>query len=70
VRAGGNFQLLGAGSALEFLAGPTIVAGSGAPVGAASIGSLYLNHTPTGPTDRAFINTDGGTTWTNITTAA
>ena len=44
--------------------------GSGAPSLTAAKGSLYLRSDGTGTTDRAYINTDGGTTWTAITTAA
>lgn len=44
--------------------------GSGAPSLSAAKGSLYLRSDGSGTTDRAYINTDGGTTWTAITTAA
>lgn len=44
--------------------------GSGAPTLTAAKGSLYLRSDGTGTTDRAYINTDGGTTWTAITTVA
>ena len=42
--------------------------GSGAPTISAAKGSLYLRSDGTGVADRAYINTDGGTTWTAITT--
>lgn len=42
--------------------------GSGAPSLAAAKGSLYLRSDGSGATDRAYINTDGSTTWTAITT--
>jgi hypothetical protein len=44
--------------------------GSGAPTLSAAKGSLYLRSDGTGTGDRAFINTNGTTTWTAITTAA
>ena len=44
--------------------------GSGAPSLSAAKGSLYLRSDGSGTTDRAYINTDGGTTWTALTTAA
>lgn len=43
--------------------------GSGAPTLSAAKGSLYLRSDGTGATDRAYINTNGSTTWTNIVTA-
>lgn len=50
----------------------SIYAGSGTPnaVITANKGSLYLNTAGTGVADRAYINTNGGTTWTAITTVA
>jgi len=36
----------------------------------AAKGSLYLRSDGSGTGDRAYINTDGGTTWTALTTAA
>lgn len=47
-----------------------IYAGSGVPTISASKGSLYLRTDGSGTTDRAYINTDGSTTWTAITTVA
>lgn len=44
--------------------------GSGAPSLSAAKGSLYLRSDGSGIADRAYINTDGGTTWTNLITAA
>jgi hypothetical protein len=44
--------------------------GSGAPGGTARKGSLYLRTDGSTINDRAYINTDGGTTWTAIITAA
>lgn len=49
-----------------------ILSGAGDPNGVvtATKGSLYLNLTGSGVADRAWINTNGGTVWTNLTTAA
>lgn len=47
-----------------------ILNGTGAPTATAPIGSLYLRTDGSSTTTRAYINTDGGTTWTSITTAA
>lgn len=44
--------------------------GSGAPTISASKGSLYLRTDGSSTSTRAYINTDGATTWTAITTAA
>jgi hypothetical protein len=46
--------------------------GSGTPnaVITAPKGSFYLNTAGTGVADRAYINTNGGTTWTAVTTVA
>lgn len=44
--------------------------GSGVPTVSASKGSLYLRSDGSSTSTRAYINTDGGTTWTAITTAA
>lgn len=42
--------------------------GSGAPTLSAAKGSLYLRSDGSGVNDRAYINTDGGTTWTALVT--
>ena len=44
--------------------------GSGVPTLTAAQGSLYLRSDGSSTTTRAYINTDGGTTWTALTTAA
>lgn len=49
---------------------PRIVAGSGAPTIAAPKGSLYLRIDGSTTNDRMYVNTDAGTTWTAVTTAA
>lgn len=47
-----------------------ICAGTGTPTFSATKGTLYLNLTGSSTSTRAFINTDGATTWTAVTTAA
>lgn len=42
--------------------------GSGAPTLSAAKGSLYLRSDGTTTNDRMYVNTDGGTTWTNVVT--
>lgn len=44
--------------------------GSGAPSFTAVKGSLYLRADGSSTSTRAYINTDGSTTWTAVTTAA
>jgi hypothetical protein len=44
--------------------------GSGAPSLSAAKGSLYLRSDGSSTTTRAYVNTDGGTTWTNFVTTA
>jgi hypothetical protein len=44
--------------------------GSGAPTLSAAKGSLYLRSDGSGVSDRMYVNTDGATTWTAVTTAA
>lgn len=51
-------------------AGLGIYVGSGAPTVSAAKGSLYLRTDGSSTSTRAYINTDGATTWTAITTAA
>ena len=64
--AGSSAALLNLGSAGTF----GIYYGSGAPTVSAAKGSLYLRTDGSGTGDRAYINTNGGTTWTALTTAA
>ena len=64
-----------AGGASAFIATNTaagfgIYVGSGAPTVAAAKGSLYLRSDGSTTNDRAYINTNGSTTWTALTTAA
>ena len=51
-------------------AGMCVLSGSGAPSMTAPKGSLYLRTDGDGAANRAYINTDAGTTWTAISTAA
>jgi hypothetical protein len=51
-------------------AGFGIYFGSGAPTITAAQGSLYLRTDGSSTSTRAYINTNGATTWTAITTAA
>jgi hypothetical protein len=44
--------------------------GSGAPTVSAAQGSLYMRSDGTTTNDRMYVNTDGGTTWTAVITAA
>lgn len=55
---------------LSSTAGFGVYVGSGAPSVSAAKGSLYLRSDGSSTSTRAYINTDGGTTWTAITTAA
>ena len=67
----GNFVASAAGAGVVLGGGPKVVAGSGDPntVVTAPQGSLYLNIAGSGVANRAFINTDGATAWTAVTTA-
>lgn len=66
IPAGGT---AGAGYKFSSTANFGVFFGSGAPSLAAAKGSLYLRSDGSGTGDRAYINTDGSTTWTPITTA-
>lgn len=61
-----------AGSGYKFSSATNfgIFFGSGAPTLSAAKGSLYLRSDGSTTNDRAYINTDGATTWTAITTVA
>lgn len=67
IPAGGT---AGAGLKVSSTANFGVFFGSGAPSLSAAKGSLYLRSDGSGTTDRAYINTDGGTTWTALTTVA
>ena len=65
VVAGGDAAVL-----MTSTAGLGIYVGSGVPTVSAAKGSLYLRTDGTTTNDRAYINTNGSTTWTALTTAA
>jgi hypothetical protein len=67
IPAGGT---AGAGYLLSSTANFGIFFGSSTPSLSAAKGSLYLRSDGTTTNNRAYINTDGGTTWTALTTAA
>jgi hypothetical protein len=67
IPAGGT---AGAGVKLSSTSNFGVFFGSGAPTLSAAKGSLYLRSDGSTTNDRAYINTDGGTTWTALTTAA
>lgn len=48
----------------------TVLTGAGAPTLSAAKGTLYLRTDGSSTSTRAYINTNGGTTWTNLVTAA
>lgn len=66
IPAGGT---AGAGVMVSSTANFGMFFGSGAPSLSAAKGSLYLRSDGTGVADRAYINTNGSTTWTAIATA-
>lgn len=72
VSVNSDLELGTAGKGIIFQVGLKIVAGAGTPHGSitAAQGSLYLRTDGTTTNDRAYINTDGGTSWTALTTAA
>jgi len=63
-----------AGGAAAFLATTTaglgIYVGSGAPTVSAAQGSLYIRTDGSSTSTRLYVNTNGTTGWTNVTTAA
>jgi len=65
IPAGGT---AGAGVMFSSTANYGVFFGSGAPSLSAAKGSLYLRSDGTGTSNRAYINTDGSTTWTALTT--
>jgi len=67
IPAGGT---AGAGVMVSSTANFGMFFGSGAPTLSAAKGSLYLRSDGSTTNDRAYINTDGSTTWTALTTAA
>jgi len=49
---------------------PYIVAGTGAPTFTAPKATIYMRLDGSSTATRIYVNTDGATTWTNVTTAA
>lgn len=72
VLAAEGISVTTAGRGVSLPGGVLVLSGAGSPdtVVTAPIGSLYLNTTGSGVADRAFINTDGTTAWTAISTVA
>ena len=66
-------QAVVAGGAAAFLATTTaglgIYVGSGAPTVSAAQGSLYIRTDGSSTSTRLYVNTNGTTGWTNVTTA-
>jgi len=64
----------GGSTAIRLVFGTTagfgIYVGSGAPTVSAAQGSIYLRSNGSSTSTRCYVNTDGGTTWTNFVTAA
>ena len=50
--------------------GIDIQAGAGAPSHSAQKGTLYVRTDGSSTSTRIYVNTDAGTTWTSVTTAA
>lgn len=67
IPAGGT---AGSGYKFSSTANYGVFFGSGSPTLSAAKGSLYLRSDGSGATNRAYINSDGGSTWTALTTAA
>lgn len=67
IPAGGT---AGAGFRLSSTANFGVFFGSGAPTLSAAKGSLYLRSDGSTTNDRMYVNTNGSTTWTAVTTAA
>jgi len=66
VPAGGT---TGSGYKFSSTANLGVFFGSGAPTLTAAQGSLYLNTTGSGTANRMYVNTNGSTGWTAVTTA-
>lgn len=50
--------------------GVPVLSGTGAPTASAPKGTLYIRLDGSSTSTRLYVNTDGGTTWTNFTSAA
>lgn len=67
IPAGGT---AGAGLLVSSTSNFGVFFGSGAPTLSAAKGSLYLRSDGSSTSTRMYVNTDGATTWTAVTTAA
>ena len=71
---GGIATPAGGSAAMAFVFGATsgfgIYIGSGAPTVSAAQGSIYLRSDGSSTSTRLYVNTNGTTGWTNVTTAA
>lgn len=67
VPAGGT---AGAGFLVSSTSNLGVFFGSGAPTLSAAQGSVYIRTDGSSTSTRLYINTNGATTWTNVTTAA
>lgn len=67
IPAGGT---AGAGLLVSSTSNFGVFFGSGVPTLSAAKGSLYLRSDGSSTSTRMYVNTDGGTTWTSVTTAA
>lgn len=74
VTAGSGTAIAAGGSTTGLLISSTasygVFVGSGAPTISAAQGSLYLRSDGSSTSTRAYINTNGATTWTAVTTAS
>ena len=72
VVAANGVSITTAGRGISLPGAVLVITGAGDPNGAvtAAVGSLYLNSTGSSTTNRMFINTDAGTTWTYFTSHA
>ncbi len=72
IEAPNGYYVSSAGRGLFLPGSISVISGAGSPSGSvtAGKGSLYLRTNGTTTNDRAYINTDSGTTWTALTTAA
>lgn len=70
--AGTDLTFDTAGKGVKFLAGPKLISYSGDPSGVvvADKGTLCLNPVGSAVNDRMYVNTDGATAWTHVTTGA
>lgn len=67
IQAGG---LVGQGYLYSSTSNFGVFFGSGAPTLTAAQGSVYIRSDGSSTSTRLYVNTDGGTTWTNVVTAA